>query len=129
MRHKTLAFAVVLAAFVAVLCGTYVLAGPSTTQVFFYERPTCTYEDPNEMLSANMDSNFPDLTKYKYKGGPANWNDRITCISVGSKASVKVNADINYKGASKVYGPGQWELGSDWKQKISSFKVRPNGFW
>ncbi|MCX6550847.1 MAG: hypothetical protein NTY02_07560 [Acidobacteria bacterium] len=129
MRHRSLVFYLLCATFVSVLFAALAWAGPSNTQVFLYERETCTNDDPRESLTANMDSNFPDLTKYKYKNGPANWNDRISCIWVGSNASVKVNGDINYKGSSTVYGPGQHELPSTWNKTISSFKVRPNGYW
>jgi hypothetical protein len=77
--------------------------------------------------------NHSDLRSYKTGlSGGNTWNDRISCIAIGSGVnSVTVYEDINYGGRSKEFrrswgsSRGSWGLGNDWwDDRISSVKIR-----
>jgi hypothetical protein len=75
---------------------------------------------------------YPDLTKHTVgKSGSATWNDRISCIAIGSDITkVVVYEHVNYGGRSKeftrssVKSEGSWSLGDGWwNDRISSIVV------
>jgi hypothetical protein len=78
---------------------------------------------------------YPDLSKLKVSGsGGATWNDRISCMAIGSDITkVIVYEHVNYGGRSSVFTRSgrpdsiQNIEGGWWDDKISSIKVIGTG--
>lgn len=72
---------------------------------------------------------FPDFTKLDGNDNKEGWNDKVSCILLGSNAKVSVYDHTNFRGASKNL---QWTEknrgkisfeGSNWNRRISSAKI------
>lgn len=98
---------------------------PGTHEVVFYEYTDCKGRPYIVFDAININPNeIPRLSVYE-------WNDRISCMSLGMMTKVTVYEHKDYKGKSSTYkttteaktisGNGQW-----WNNKISSIKIEKN---
>jgi hypothetical protein len=97
--------------------------GVGANQVIFYE-----HRDYGGMtLPYNGTADVRDLTQVTTNLSPANWNDRISAIAIGSSMKVIFYKDINCpqppgeNGILTVSSPCL--VSSGWNDKISSFKI------
>jgi len=76
---------------------------------------------------------FSSLANPGKAGAPKeDWNDKVSCIQLGSKAKVAVYEHNNFKGAGKTLQfteKNQGKIifaGTNWNDRISSAKVQSN---
>ena len=98
-------------------------------EIAFFNNGTCTGDDYIKIGRGE----FPDFRSLQnaWKDGAPNenWNDKISCVQLGSMAKVTVYQDIKFKGKSrtinyakdgeKVSFAGDW-----WNDRVSSAKVQ-----
>ena len=103
---------------------------PGDGQVALYDNYQCKGEP---FMVVQRGRTYNDFRSY-YVGASAssgNWNDRVSCISIGPNTKITVYQHINFGGASKTFGRttnnpnGQWSLSGDWwNNSVSSCKVQ-----
>lgn len=98
-------------------------------EVAFFNNGTCTGDDYIKVGRGDF-FDFRSLQNAWKDGAPKeNWNDKISCIQLGTMAKVTVYQDINFKGKSKTIsyaknGEKVSFAGDWWNDRTSSAKVQ-----
>ena len=101
-------------------------------EVAFFNNGTCTGDDFIKVGKGDF-PDFRSLQNAWKDGAPKeNWNDKVSCIQLGSNGRVTLYEHINFKGASKsLYyteknGGKISFAGTNWNDRTSSAKVPIN---
>ena len=133
MRRTFIAVSAILFVLTLFACFGWAIEPAPYNKVVFYQDGDC---DTGNYMQLGV-GDYADLRTYNTGGsGSPNWNDQISCMTIGEEISkVIVYEHINFGGKSKTFSKtssnplGSWSLsGLSWNDKISSVKVIGPGY-